>query len=238
MLSSVYLDDLIIFNETWEKHLQQVHAVLQRLREAGLTGKPRKCQFGMAQCAYLGHIVGSGLVCPEPAKILTVNDFPVPQTKKQESFWGLAGYYRRFTPDYASVTAPLTDLTRKAAPYSVLWSAQCDQAFHNLKQLLCSPPVLRNPDFDKPFTLQTDASDRGVGAVFSQPDDTGQDHTVAYFSKKFLPREGQYSTVEKDCLAMKFAVQAFKVYLLGRPFKIQTDHRALVWLDRLKENNV
>ena len=83
--SAVYLDDLIVFSETWEKHLQHIRAVLQRLREAGLTAKPRKCQFGMAQCAYLGHIVGSGLVHPEPAKIQAVKDFPVPQTKKQVS---------------------------------------------------------------------------------------------------------------------------------------------------------
>ena len=122
----------------------------------------------MAQCTYLGHIVGSGLVRPEPAKIQAVKDFPVPQTKKQvRLFLGLAGYYRCFIPDYASVTAPLTDLTRKDAPNQVIWSAKCDQAFQHLKQLLCSPPVLWSPDFDKPFTLQTDASDRGVGAVLS-----------------------------------------------------------------------
>ena len=102
---------------------------------------------------------------------------------------------------------------------------------------MCSSPVLQSPDFSNPFILQTDASDRGVGAVLSQLDDQGDDHPIAYFSRKLLPREERYSTIEKECLAIKLAVQHFRVYLLGRPFVIQTDHRSLEWLDRLKENN-
>ena len=85
--------------------------------------------------------------------------------------------------------------------------------------------------------LQTDASDLGVGAVLSQYDDNGHDHPVAYFSRKLLPREVNYSTVEKECLAIKLGVQAFQVYLLGRPFTIQTDHRALQWLDSVKDSH-
>ena len=107
-------------------------------------------------------------------------------------------------------------------------------AFQKLKQLLCSEPILRSPDFSRPFVLQTDASDRGVGAVLSQCDDEGQDHPIAFFSRKLLPREERYSTVEKECLAIVLGAKSFRVYLLGRPFKVQTDHRALVWMDRLK----
>ena len=117
------------------------------------------------------------------------------------------------------------------------WSAECEKSFQWLKQLLCTDPVLRSPDFSKEFILQTDASDHGVGAVLSQLDVGGQDHPVAYFSKKLLPREEHYATGEKECLAIKLAVQAFRVYLLGRPFVIETDHRSLEWLDRLRENN-
>jgi phospholipid-translocating ATPase len=96
---------------------------------------------------------------------------------------------------------------------------------------------LQAPDFSRGFILQTDASNRGVGAVLSQRDAEGRDHAVGYFSKKLLPREESYSTVEKECLAIKLSVEAFKVYLLGRQFEIQTDHNALVWLERLKDNN-
>ena len=97
--------------------------------------------------------------------------------------------------------------------------------------------MLKSPDFTSQFILQTDASDHGVGAVLSQRDEHGADHPVAYFSKKLLAREVRYSTVEKECLAIRLATHSFRVYLLGRPFVIQTDHRALQWLDRLKDSN-
>ena len=149
----------------------------------------------------------------------------------------MTGYYRKFIPNYATIALPLTDLTRKNSPNKIEWSSELDAAFGSLKSELCSAPVLASPDFNRPFILQTDASDRGVGAVLSQCDDEGLDHPVAYFSRKLLPREERYSMIEKECLAIKLGVKAFKVYLLGKPFMVQTDHRALEWLDRLKEDN-
>ena len=236
--AAAYLDDLIIYSATWKEHLAQLRVVMERLRAAGLTAKPPKCQLGMSRCTYLGHVVGNGLVCPEPSKIQSVETFPTPANKKQvRRFLGLTGYYRKFIPDYAKIAAPLTDLTRKNKPNQVLWTAECDMAFQELKSILCSSPVLASPDFTRSFILQTDASERGVGAVLSQCDGDGQEHPIAYFSRKLLPREEHYSTIEKECLAIKLGVQAFRVYLLGRPFLIQTDHRALEWLDRLKDNN-
>ena len=202
--SSAYLDDVIVFSTTWDDHMKNLKEVLLRLREAGLSIKLKKCQFGMDHCTYLGHVVGSGEVHPEPTKIHAVRSFPVPQTKKQvRVFLGLTGYYRRFISNYASIAAPLTDLTRKAAPTRVVWTAKCVNAFQKLKESLCTAPVLQSPDFSRPFILQTDASDRGVGAILSQCDDNGQDHPVAYFSRKLLLREQRYSTIEKECLAIK-----------------------------------
>ena len=236
--SGAYLDDLIIFSRTWDEHLHHLSAVLDRIRAAGLTAKMKKCQFGTSQCLYLGHMVGGGNVSPDLSKMDAVSAMGVPKTKKQvRTFLGLTGYYRRFIPNYSSIAAPLTDLTRKSAPNQVTWKEECDKAFHSLKKVLCSSPILCSPDFIKPFFLQTDASERGVGAVLSQRDDDGYDHPISYFSRKLLPREQRYSTVEKECLAIKLGEQAFKVYLLGRKLTIQTDHRSLVWLDRLKEGN-
>ena len=236
--TAAYLDDLVIYSETWEDHLRHVRSVLRTLKEAGLTAKPQKCQFAMSRCTYLGHTVGGGKVSPEMDKLQAVQDFPIPTTKKEvRSFLGLTGYYRRFMPDYAANAVPLTELTRKCAPNKVQWNNTCQDAFEKLKKLLCSQPVLWSPNFSKEFILQTDASDYGIGAVLSQFDAEGIDHPVAYYSRKLLPREQRYSTVEKECLAIKLATHAFRVYLLGRKFTIQTDHRALQWLDRLKENN-
>ena len=126
---------------------------------------------------------------------------------------------------------------RKFAPSSITWSNACDQAFQTLKSL-CSSPVLFSPDHKKEFILQTDASDRGVGIVLTQWEDNSEEHPVAYFSHEFLPREERYSTVEKECFAIKLGVQAFRVYLLGCPFRIESDHQSLVWLDRLKDTNI
>ncbi len=239
--SAAYMDDLVIYSTTWEDHLRHLRSAMHRLREAGLTAKPKKCQFAVHRCVYLGHVVGSGAVCPElpNLKLQAVESFPTPQTKKQvRTFLGHTGYYQKFLRNYATIATPLTDLTKKAAPNRVYWNGVCDKAFETQKQLLCQEPILSSPNLEKPFTLQTDASERGVGAVLSQYGDDGGEHPMAYFSRKLLPREERYATVEKECLAIKVACQSFRVYLLGRPFTIQTDHQALKWLDVcLKENN-
>ena len=107
LYSASYLDDVVIHSTSWEEHLMHIRGVLERLRKAGLTAKPRKCQFGMQQCSYLGHIVGNGVVQPELAKLQAVEAFPTPTSKKQvRTFLGLIGYYRKFIPNYASVACP------------------------------------------------------------------------------------------------------------------------------------
>eukprot|EP00731_Ephydatia_muelleri_P001970 Em0001g1970a len=236
--SGAYIDDIIVFSKLWTDHVRHLQAVLGRLQLAGLTVKISKCHFGVTACSYLGFVVGGGLVKPEPSKVQAVLNFPTPTDKTGvRAFLGLTGYYRRFIPDFASLAAPLTDLTRKCAPMRVSWSNECEQAFKSLKGCLCSDPVLRSPNFEKQFILQTDASNRGIGAVLNQCDEEGQEHPVAYYSRKLLPREERYSTVEKECLAIKEAIHHFRTYLLGRQFKVETDHQALVWMDRLKDTN-
>ena len=236
--SADYIDDVIIFSHSWPDHLRNLEEVLERIRGAGLTVKRKKCQFGMSECLYLGHLVGSGRVRPEQVKVQAVRAFKEPKTKTHDrAFLGLTGYYRKFIPQYATLVAPLADITWKAAPVSVVCTPACEEAFGKLKEALCSSPVQASPQLDKEFTLQTDASERGVGAVLSQVGDDRLDHPVAYFSRKLLPWEERYPTIEKECLAIKLGVQAFHVCLMGRPFLIQTDHRSLEWLNRLKDTN-
>ena len=235
--AAAYLDDVIIHSNSWSDHLSHLQQVFNRIRNAKLTVKQRKCQFVMERCNYLGHVVGSGQVRPDPSKLEAVKSFATPTTKKEvRIFLGLTGYYRKFINKYSSLAAPLSDLTRKVVPNKVPWSDKCERAFNTLKQILCLNPVLQSPDFNKPFLLQTDASNKGVGAILSQVDDNNEEHPVVFFSRKLLPCE-QYTTVEKECLAIKLGVEAFKVYLLGRSFTILTDHQALEWLECLKGNN-
>ena len=161
--ASAYLDDLIIHSNSWEEHVTHLRRVLQRLREAGLTVKQKKCQLAMSHCSYLGHVVGEGLLRPELSKVEAVKQFQVPTTKTAvRTFLGLTGYYRKFIPGYAELAVSLTDLTRKNASNKVKWSEECDGAFSRLKESLCCEPVLRCPNFSLPFILQTDASGRAV----------------------------------------------------------------------------
>ncbi len=150
-----------------------------------------------------------------------------PTTKKQvRAFLGLVGWYRRFIPNFSKRALALTELTKKDKANTVKWTTDCESAFMDLKDALCREAVLQSPDFEKHFTVQTDASEHGLGAVLLQGEQ-GQLRPVAYISRKLLPRETRYSTVEKECLGLKWAMDYFRYYLIGRQFNIETDHRAL-----------
>jgi len=232
------MDDLVIFSNTWEDHIKHLEDVFGRLQQAGLRAKPTKCQLGKWEVSYLGHIVGNGMVKPQPSKVEAIANYQRPTTKKDvRAFLGLAGYYRRFIPNFSAKACPLTDLTKKGQSSVVKWTEACEKAFNELKAHLSSESVLANPDFGRPFTLQVDASDRGLGAVLSQTDDQGNERPVTYLSRKLLPRETSYPTVEKECLAIVWATQALHPYLYGRHFTIQTDHHPLTWLNRVRGEN-
>ena len=234
----VYLDDIVIHSSTWKEHLVHLQQVLERLQDAGLTLKLKKCEFGAAECTYLGHRIGRGGVRPEQSKVMAIKQLKRPTTKKEvRAFLGMTGYYRRFIRDFAQIAEPLTNLTKKGLPESIEWSVAAETAFEKLKTTLTSSTVMRNPDPNLTFLVQTDASDVGIGVVLSQRDPLGNDYPITYFSKKLLDRERKYAVVEKECLAIKLGVQAFSVYLIGKPFIIQTDHRALQWLQKFKEGN-
>ena len=233
-----YLDDIAIYSDTWEAHLEHVGVALDGIKGAGLTLKPDKCHLGMAEVQYLGHRVGCGKQRPEPAKIEAVANWPTPHTKTQVmAFLGTAGYYRRFVPDYSALAKPLTDLTKKKLPRQVLWSPECEVAFQTLKTALVNAPVLVTPDPNKRFIVHTDASMFGLGAVLSQIGEDGGEHPVAYLSRKLLPREVSYATIEKECLALVWALKKLTPYLYGRAFTLITDHNPLVWLNRVSGDN-
>ena len=167
--AAAYLDDVIIHSDSWAEHVRQVAAVLESLRQAGLTANPKKCAVGRREVRYLGYHLGGGQVRPQVDKTAAIAACPGPKTKKEvRRFWGLAGYYRRFIPNFAQLTSPLTDLTRKGASDPVQWTEQCQESLERVKQALCGEPLLHTPNFSLPFVLQTDASGRGLGAVLSQ----------------------------------------------------------------------
>ena len=161
---------------------------------------------------YLGYLVG-GIIEPDPQKIITaVNNFKQPTTKTEvRAFHGLASYYRKFVSNFATLAAPLTELLKKGQPERIVWTDECEKAFRELKSALTTEPVLKAPDFSRPFIVQTDASDKGIGAVLSQTGEDGQEHPVAYASRKLQPREKNYATVEKECLAIVWALKYISI---------------------------
>ena len=183
-------------------------------------------------------MIGGGQIHPEQEKVKAVREYPRPVVKKDvRSFLGLVGYYRRFIPQFSAIAAPLTDLTRKGLPDKVEWTEECQVSFQHLKETLIGDPVLRIADPSKPFVLQTDASDRGLGAVVSQVDAQGEEHPVAYASRKLFPRERKYSVIEKECLALVWALKVFHEYLFGQEFVVETDHQPLSWLGWMRNSN-
>lgn len=229
----VYMDDIVIYASSLEEHAQKLSALLGRLQTAGLALQPEKCRFLRREICYLGHIITSEGVKPDPQKIRAVKEFPTPKSKKNvKQFLGLIGYYRRFIKDFAKISKPMTLLLKKDIAFS--WNSSAQAAFETLRDTICSEPLLQYPDFGKPFVVTTDASNYALGAVLSQGT-IGKDLPISYASRTLHTAEVNYSTTEKELLAIIFAVAHFRPYLYGHKFTLVTDHRPLVWLHNTKD---
>ncbi|WVZ87398.1 hypothetical protein U9M48_034038 [Paspalum notatum var. saurae] len=200
----VFIDDILVYSKTWSDHLQH------------------------QQLPYLGHIISAQGVATDPHKISIVQHWPVPTSIKElRSFLGMAGYYRKFVKHFGVIAKPLTDLLKKNIPF--VWTDAHDFAFHSLKEALVTAPVLALPDFSKPFTIETDASAKGVGAVLHQ-----QGHPIAFVSKALGVRNQGLSIYEKECLAILMAIDHWRSYLQQGEFLILTDQKSLTHLDDQK----
>ena len=229
----IYLDDVIIFSKNFDDHLRRMEEVFGRLREAGLKLKPQKCRFFQKEVTYLGHVVSENGVSTDPSKVSKILDWPIPRNLSElRSFLGLASYYRRFIKDFAKIAVPLHRLTEKNKPF--VGSESCLEAFNELKRELTNHPILENPDFNKEFILDTDASDYGIGGVLSQIEGN-EERVIGYASRSLTKPERRYSTTRKELLAIVAFIQHFRHYLYGKSFIIRTDHNALKWLKSFKE---
>ena len=230
----VYVDDVIVMGRSFQEHLHNLRQVFGRVREAGLTLKPTKCEFFQTKVFYLGHVIAREGISTDPAKIDKVAKWPTPQTERDvQQFLGLAGYYRRFVRDFATIAKPLHRLTEKTARFE--WTPECHEAFQALRQGLCSAPILAFPNFTKPFVLDTDASNTGIGGVLSQLDEAGNERVVAYASRTLSKAERRYCVTRRELLAVVAFTQHFRPYLLGKHFVLRTDHGSLTWLQSFKE---
>lgn len=226
----VYVDDIIIFSASFEEHLIHLQAVFDSLMEAHLIVKTSKCKIGQNEVKFLGYLISAHIIRPDKGKVEAVMNFPIPKRVVElQSFVGLVGYYRRFIPQMATIAAPLYKLFKKGSLWE--WTSAHQSAFDELKRILTSKPLLTLPDFDKDFILHTDASDIGLGALLTQISNDARMENVLYYASKSLNHaQKNYTVTEKECLAVLWAVKLFRPYLLGRHFKVFTDHAALRWL--------
>ncbi|EUC59397.1 Transposon Tf2-1 polyprotein, partial [Rhizoctonia solani AG-3 Rhs1AP] len=234
----VYLDDILIFSKTEEEHQAHVTEVLKRLQQNQLFCKVSKCHFHVTTVEFLGIIITPEGSSMDKSKIEAIQNWPTPTTVKQvQSFLGFANFLRRFIKDFTAMSRPLHDLIGKNKKWQ--WTDNKEKAFLDIKRAICSEPVLRHPDPEKPYFLGTDASGVAMGAVLSQRQGGGRLHPVGFMSKSFTDAEKNYDTHDKELLAIIKALEHWRIFLEGteKPITVFTDHRNLEYWQKSRNFN-
>lgn len=227
-----FLDDLMALGKDFSHHLRNLRDVFERFRTYQLKFKPKKCELFKPKVEFLGRLVGPEGIEIGKADIEAVLNWPRPTcTREVESFLGLANYHRAFIENYALRACPLYDITGKK-PF--VWGESQEQSFVDIKDALTSPPILGLPNSKDSFILDTDASELAVGGVLYQVQG-GTERVISYGSYALSPQQRRYCTTRKELLAVVRFTRQFRHYLLGKPFKVRTDHSSLTWLLRFKE---
>ena len=230
----IYLDDIIIFSETLEGHLEKLRKVFTRMREAGLTLKPSKCEYLKEKINILGFTVTKDGLLPEEAKLVAIKEFPKPKSVKNvQSFIGLCNYYRKCIKNFSVIARPLHEITKNDTGFK--WEENQIEAFNHLKEKLITAPVLNHYNPDKDCELRVDASRDGIGAILLQEGEDEQPHPIAYASRSLTKAEKNYTITELEGLAAIWALGYLRHLIYGKPVKIVTDHHALCWLKSLKD---
>jgi len=234
------LDDITIFtNTSFEDHLKHVEEVLTRLRNAGLTANTSKCQWLVKKLKILGHVIEDAKIKPSEDKVAAIQNLSRPLTKSSvKGLLGLTGYYRRFQKNYAETVWCLTQLLRKNMPDKVVWEECHQRALETLKQNLVSEPILVAPIPRRDCILQCDATQNTTAGILSQLDDKdNEERVVAYASRKLLPRERNYSVIEKELLSICWSLEHWDQWIYGKRVQVYTDHRPLAWPQSIANHN-
>uniref|UniRef100_H3B9V0 Gypsy retrotransposon integrase-like protein 1 n=1 Tax=Latimeria chalumnae TaxID=7897 RepID=H3B9V0_LATCH len=228
VLCFAYLDDIIIFSSSFEEHLRDLG-----LRAHGLTVNVDKCAFLKQEMRFLGHIVMTEGIKPDPETLQVIAEYPHPcRVKDIQKFLGLCNWYSPFVKGMSELAEPLNHLRHRSCKWE--WTEETERAFQDLKHQLCTAEVLHYPDFESPFFLQTDASDVGLGAVLYQ-EVGGEKRVVAYGSRMLSAAERRYHTTERECLAVVWVVRKYRPYLDSCHFMVIMDHNLLRWLQSMRD---
>jgi hypothetical protein len=220
----VFIDDILVYSKSKEEHAGHLQVVLQRLREHRLYAKLSKGDFWLKEIKFLGHTNSQAGIAVDPDKVQQVMNWKPPTTVCQiRSFLGLAGYYRRFIPDFSRIAKPMTELLTKGAKF--VWGQKCKDAFHALRQHLTTTSVLAQPDNSQPFDVYCDASGTGLGCVLMQ-----NNRVIAYASRALRPHEQNYPTHDLELAAVVHALKMWRHYLMGTHCNTFTDHKSLKYI--------
>jgi hypothetical protein len=222
----VYIDDILVYSLCLEDHLRDVRKVLKRLREHKLLANRKKSEFFLESIEFLGHVLSADGLRPDPNKIKAIEEWKQPQSQKGvRSFLGLANYYRKFIYNFSKIALPLTDLLKKIGQ-PIKWDEPCELAFRELKGALSTAPVLKYPEFDKPFEVHCDASDFAISGVLQQ-----DGHPVAYESRKLTGSQVRWPIHEKEFYAIVQCLKLWRHYVGGRKTRVYTDNISLKYME-------
>lgn len=228
----IYMDDIIVIGRTEQEHLENLRQVFEVCRARQLKLNPEKADFFRPEVTFLGHRCTKNGLLPDESKIECIKKYPKPTNADEtKRFTAFTNYYRRFIKNYAVIARPLNLLTRKNTEFK--WTKECDASFNHLINAIISPPILQYPDYTSEFIITVDACHTGCGAVLSQMKGT-DDLPIHYISRSFINGELHKDIVEKEMLAIHFAVKTFQPYVFGRHFTVRSDHRPLISLYKLK----
>ena len=223
------LDDLIVTGEDDAQHVSNLRKTLEKLERCGVKLKKSKCAIMQPKIEYFAFIVDRHGIHPSQAKVKAIMEVQEPQNKTElQSFLGLVNYYRKFIPNMSTLASPLNKLLAKDTPWC--WSQECAKSFQDLKETLASSRVLAHYNPKLEVQLAADASPYGLGAVISHITEDGEERPIAYASRSLTPAEKNYSVIEKEALAIIFAIRKFQQFLYGRRFTLLTDHQPLTLL--------
>lgn len=231
-----YLDDILVFSKTETEHFEHNRKVLQKLREAKVTLKLKKCEFHVQETTFLGYTISPEGLGMEEDKVKSIMEWPTPRSVKDvQSFLGLANYYRKLVPGYSQHAAGLYRFTKKGETF--LWDDKAEESFQNLKNLFDKRTIVGIFDYEKPITMETDASDYALGAQLTQPDENGKPRPIAFWSRKMIPAELNYDIHDKELLAIVSAFQVWRAYLEGakHTVTVRTDHHNLTFFTTTKK---
>lgn len=235
---TAYMDDIIVYSRTLEEHKQHVKWVLEQLDKHDLRVELEKCEFHTQETDFLGYVIRPDEIKMSPDKIKAILEWPTPKNVKDiQSFLGFGNFYRRFISGYSGVVLPLTRLTRKDTPF--VWGKDQQNAFQEMKERFTTAPVLTTYDYDKPTTMETDASDFAIGSCLSQPDQNGKLHPTAFYSRTMTAPELNYDIHDKELLSIVESLKHWKHYCAMPKHQVHviTDHKNLTHFTSTKVLN-